>query len=72
MTTTKPKPKKDKLSAAGRAKIVAAQKKRWAKYRRERGLWLSAAGRAEIVAVQKKRVAQSVATKSKQVKRIKK
>jgi len=55
------------LSAAGRAKIIAAQRKRWAKFKSRSGSKtkapkakagkskLSAAGRAKIIAAQRKR-----------------
>jgi hypothetical protein len=36
-TAAKPRRRRRKLSAAGRAKIAAAAKARWAKWRREKG-----------------------------------
>src|SRR5690349_1244444 len=51
-----------RMSAAGRARIIAAQKKRWAAYRTKgkkaktaSRRKMSAAGRARIIAAQKKR-----------------
>jgi hypothetical protein len=75
------KRKKGKMSAAGRAAIVAAQKKRWAKVKKgktakpaakvtkpakqKKKPKMSAAGRAAIVAAQKKRWAKVQAEKAK-------
>lgn len=57
--------KKRKMSAAGRARIAAAQKKRWAKVRGEKAAkpaarkWkMSAAGRAAVAAAAKARWAK--------------
>jgi len=60
-------PKKNGMSAAGRARIVAAQKARWAKVKADKGpdkavktakRKMSAAGRAAIIAAQKARWAK--------------
>lgn len=62
-------PEARNMSAAGRARIAAASRARWEKYRKERGLpepskaskqkrYLSAAGRAAIVAAAKARWAR--------------
>ncbi len=66
-------PRKRGMSAAGRARIVAAQKARWAKVhassggaktkKKKRGM--SAAGRARIIAAQKARWAKVRAAKGK-------
>ena len=64
-----------KMSAAGRANIIAAQKARWAKARAakqagrpakaaKRSIKLSAAGRANIIAAQKARWAKARAAKA--------
>jgi len=54
--------KKGGMSAAGRARIAAAQRRRWAKLRKgkagrpaKKGRGMSAAGRARIAAAQKRR-----------------
>jgi hypothetical protein len=59
-----------RMSAAGRARIVAAQKARWAKLREEtratpKRRKLSPAARLRIIAAQKKRWARYKANKSK-------
>jgi hypothetical protein len=58
-------PKKSKMSAAGRAKIAAAQKARWAKVKKtklapvvKKKSKMSAAGRAKIAAAAKARWAK--------------
>ena len=58
-------PKKSKMSAAGRAKIAAAQKARWAKVKKakpapvvKKKSKMSASGRAKIAAAQKARWAK--------------
>ena len=66
--------RKGNMSAAGRARIAAAQKKRWAAWKAKKGgtkkvvvrkakRKMSAKGRANIVAAQKKRWAKQKAGK---------
>ena len=67
--------KKRTMSAAGRAKIIAAQKARWAKYNAERGVTskpakktkrtMSPEAKAKIAAAQKKRWAKFHAAQGK-------
>jgi hypothetical protein len=63
--TSGPAPKKKGMSAAGRAKIAAAQKARWAKVKgskpAKKKSKMSAAGRAKIAAAAKARWAKAKA-----------